>query len=236
MNALQNRNKSAFALQNLETSFNPRPRCPVALVLDTSYSMYGAPIAEMKEGMQQFIRDILDDECARYSVEMTVITFGGEVRKVMPFTSFADKVECEAPHLMASGNTPMGKALRLGLSEVEARKAFFKRTGVPYYQPWIVLMTDGAPNDNWIAAVDRVRREGEAKKLSILGVGIGPEADMNMLSRLCPPGQEPVRLRGLRFKALFRWLSATIRDNTRSSTDAEPVRPPYGGDFSFNND
>ena len=30
---------------------NPEQRCPVILLLDTSYSMNGAPIAELNEGL-----------------------------------------------------------------------------------------------------------------------------------------------------------------------------------------
>ena len=226
---------SKFALSNLKTSFNPRPRCPVALVLDTSYSMSGAPIAELQEGVDVFMQEILADECARYSVEMEVITFGGRVERTMPFTSFADALDCRAPALEADGFTPMGEALQLALGELHARKEFYKLRGVPYYQPWLVLMTDGAPNDEWQAAVAETRRIAEAKGLYVLAVGIGPHADMSLLSQLCPTGQEPVRLRGLRFKELFRWLSATVRECTRSSTEATPPRPDYDDSFAFDN-
>ena len=36
---------------------NPEQRCPVILLLDTSYSMNGAPIAELNEGLSTLRED-----------------------------------------------------------------------------------------------------------------------------------------------------------------------------------
>ena len=41
---------------NLDVS-NPAPRCPVVLLLDTSSSMYGAPIRELQCGVRQFLQE-----------------------------------------------------------------------------------------------------------------------------------------------------------------------------------
>lgn len=44
---------------------NPSARCPVALVLDTSGSMFGAPIDELNVGIQLFIEEVKRDDLAR---------------------------------------------------------------------------------------------------------------------------------------------------------------------------
>jgi uncharacterized protein YegL len=100
----------------IDTS-NPRQRCPVALVLDTSGSMDGQPIAELQRGVDLFIADILKDDVARLSIELTVITFGGDVKLAMPFQSFAKTDAVYSPELTASGATPMGEALELAFNE-----------------------------------------------------------------------------------------------------------------------
>ena len=43
----------------------------------------------------------------------------------------------------------MGEAVNLGLDLLEKRKNDYKSKGVGYYQPWLVLMTDGAPNGDY---------------------------------------------------------------------------------------
>ena len=50
--------------------------------------------------------------------------------------------------LTANGNTPMGEGVRLALDLLDKRKQEYKDKGVDYYQPWLVLMSDGQPNGN----------------------------------------------------------------------------------------
>jgi len=58
---------------------NPTPRIPIAMVLDTSASMAGAPIKELNKGVNLFIEEIRRDEYTRYSAEICIVTFGGSV-------------------------------------------------------------------------------------------------------------------------------------------------------------
>ena len=66
-------------LDQAEFADNPEPRCPVALVLDTSGSMQGTPIQELNEGLRAFSDALKADRLASLRVEAAVITFGGKV-------------------------------------------------------------------------------------------------------------------------------------------------------------
>lgn len=199
---------------------NPRRRCPVALVIDTSGSMDGAPLRQLQSGIELLIREIHADATARLSVELTIISFGGTVRVEMPFMSLAKAENLYAPRLQATGATPMGEALMLAIREVQHRKHLLSKTGLGYYQPWIVLLTDGQPTDNWFAARDLIQEQLRHNKLVMMAVGVGDDADPEVLRELCSDDLPPRHLSGLRFNELFRWIGETLRSTTQRGINA----------------
>lgn len=104
---------------------NPSPRCPCLVILDTSGSMDGKPIRELNEGINLFIRALREDEVASFSVEVAFLRAGGDVEEILPFTVASEINEC-AP-LPAYGNTPLGRAVELGLDMLERRKNEYKK-------------------------------------------------------------------------------------------------------------
>ena len=120
--------------------------------------------------------------------------------------------------------TCMGEGLSLGLYLLEKRKAQYKATGVDYYQPILVVMSDGHPNGDrkvWEETTERIRELGTARKLSVVAVGIGNDADMEMLAKVSPR-QRPVRLNGLQFREFFAWLSRSVANVSASLPGEEP--------------
>jgi uncharacterized protein YegL len=210
---------------------NPQPRCACALLLDTSSSMDGEPIAELNRGVKQFFRELLSDDFARFSVEPIIITFGDEARVVQPFTSLAhaDLNPDTLPELEANGMTPMGAAISLAMTQLEQRKQEYRRNGIPYYQPWMVLMTDGAPNDNWQMPAAGARALSDKRKLVFIGVGIGEDVDMDTLKIICPANRPPKLLQGLCFVEFFEWLSQSMGQVSRSSVGDKVSLPPTDG-------
>lgn len=203
---------------------NPSARVAICLVLDTSGSMIGAPIHELNEGVNLFFNAILNDDVARYSAEISVVTFGGSVETVLDFMS----VERQArPTLSAAGLTPMGGAIVEALNLLQARKEEYKRAGVDFYQPWMVLMTDGAPTDDISLAATKISELVKARKLTVFPIGIGAEADMSTLGKLSPT-RPPLRLKGLSFPEFFEWLSKSV-SKVSQSTPGEDVPLDIGG-------
>lgn len=48
---------------------------------------------------------------------------------------------------MADGDTALVDAVDEAIDIVNNRKKWYKSTGQPYYRPWIILITDGEPNE-----------------------------------------------------------------------------------------
>lgn len=205
-------------------TMNPAPRCPVVLLLDTSSSMYGAPINELNAGLKQFIQETADDEAAGMSVELEVITFDSSANVAMPFTPISDVDRNPAP-LIASGMTCMGSALRMAKRDLQQRRQLYRNNGISSYRPWVVLMTDGGPNDDWEQAAREMRELGEKGKIQYIGIEIGNDADHTTMCRILPAEPGPVRLQGLRFKQFFRWLTDSLRSVSASAvSDQDNVK------------
>ncbi|HIH71846.1 MAG TPA: VWA domain-containing protein [Thermococcaceae archaeon] len=193
---------------------NPTPRVPIALVLDTSGSMSGEPIRELNEGVNLFIDEIRNDEYTRYSAEICIITFGNTVRVIQDFTT-VDNISY--PIFEAGGSTPMGAAVLEALERLERRKSMYKELGIDYYQPWMVLMTDGKPTDDITEAVKKTQQLLSQRKLVVFPIAIGSKADLDTLNLFTTPDRMPLRLKGLRFKEFFMWLSKSVAQVSRST-------------------
>ena len=210
-------------MPNIEAEFamNPDPRCACVLLLDTSGSMAGEQLAALNKGLQSFQEALQEDPLAKRRVEVAIVTFGnGGVQKVQDFVT-ADQFA--APMLSAGGTTPMGEGINLALDLVAERKTQYKSNGIAYYQPWVFMITDGAPNPGspWESAAERIKGDVTAKSLAFFGVGVA-DADMNVLSKITP---RAIKLDGLRFNELFVWLSQSQKRVSASKPGEQTALP-----------
>jgi uncharacterized protein YegL len=210
----------SLSLREKDLFDNPAPRIPVCLVLDTSTSMYGRPINELNEGVQMFFQEVREDDIACDSAEISIVTFGkGGVVKLLDF----DNIERQqVPRLEANGVTPMGQAVELALDLLEQRKKEYSDAGVDYYQPWMVLMTDGCPTDDIKNGVARTQELIAKKKLTVFPVAIGKDADKDVL-RMFDPTKEALVLQNVEFKEFFSWLSKSVGSLSSESMPGEEV-------------
>jgi uncharacterized protein YegL len=202
---------------------NPENRCPVILLLDTSSSMAGAPMEELNRGVAVFKTEILKDTKAALSVELAIVAFG-PVRLVQDFVTIE---QFEPPQLGADGFTPMGEAIEYALDILDSRKAVYKSNGVQYYRPWVFLLTDGAPTDEWQSAAERVREGEQDGRFSFFAVAV-EGADMETLGQITPPERSPLLLTGLDFSSMFVWLSTSMKRVSSGKVGEAVALPPVG--------
>lgn len=199
------------AFDDIEFLDNPEPRCPCILLLDTSASMSGPPIDELNAGLHVFRDELNNDTLASLRVEVAIVTFGGKVQVAQDFVGVP---QFQPPKLKASGSTPMGQAVHSALNLIKFRKDTYQRAGIPFFRPWMFLITDGAPTDKWEDAAQRIREDEAKKKVMFFSVGV-QGADMNVLSQM--GDRTPLMLRGLKFSQMFQWLSRSVTGVANSS-------------------
>lgn len=224
-------------LRKQQLFINPTARLAVCLVLDCSPSMSGrlewgaavqqlnpSPIEELNEGVREFFDAIQRDEIAAYSAEVAIVRFDAKAETVLDFSSIID-VEAPALVLMDEG-TSIGNAVNLALDLLEQRKAEYKEAGIDYYQPWLVLMTDGKPTDDaHVAAAHRAAQLLNARLLTTFCVGIGDGTDFSTLRTFATADRPPLRLRQFAFHDFFVWLSQSIHQVSQTTPGEAPPLP-----------
>lgn len=205
---------------------NPTTRVPVVLCLDVSASMtIDGRIDQLNKGVQEFFRSVSEDKIAKWAAEICIVTFNNEATKLVDFNYVEKQKEAfGALELKASGNTAMGAAVELSLSLLDQRKEEYRKKGIDYWQPWLVLMTDGQATDNIDKAAAKCSKLVEDGKLVIFPLALGRGANLEELKSFSPK-RAPLRLNEHKLSEFFNWLSQSVR-TTSQSTPGATVKLP----------
>lgn len=188
-------------------------RLPICFCLDTSGSMMGNPIKQLNMGLQNFIASIKANDDTRSATDIAIITFGSSVEIVMPFGKIGK--DSTLPEISASTTlTPIGEGILTALELLNARKEGYKDMGIKYYQPWLVVITDGAPMGpnamkNMELAIEACNELESNDKLVIFNIGVGNSVDFDILKKLSKKREEPISVNSGDFGKLFEFLGSS---------------------------
>ena len=186
---------------------NFEERTPCVLVVDTSGSM-GSKVDELNNGLKKFKADIMRDEETLQRLELGIVTFNSYVNTVMTMSA-VDKVEM--PVLSVTGSTKLVDGVREGIRMVEARKQQLRDLGIPCKRPYVLLVTDGAPDtDQDISGLASEISNGTAGKHFVFWAFGVEGADYEMLKKISVPQNPPLRFDSKDFGKFFEWLSNSL--------------------------
>lgn len=173
---LANGQSTVYARIRLSTL--PRPtqaRGPVnvALAMDTSGSMEGAPIEEARKAALRMIDALKDGD------RLAVIAFHSKAEVLLPSTELSQDVRAEVKKhvaaMRAQGTTDMGAGLATAVNEV---RQHFSNKGVNR----VVLLGDGIPNKP--GNIVDIAQQAAAEGIAFTTLGLGLDYDETLMGRI----------------------------------------------------
>lgn len=223
-----------------EMAENFEQKCLCVLVLDTSGSMESKVggrtlISELNQGLQEFYNEISNDVTTSQKLEVSIVAFNHIVTTIQE-PALVDNFTM--PTLSARGSTALVSAMKEAIDKVEARKQWYKSTDQAYYRPWIILITDGEPDDDQDIAFlsQQIKTDMDNKKYVFLPMGV-EGANMSILSELTGKldgvTMGPMKLSGTKFSSFFKWLSASMGAVVKSDDGEKTNLAGDGMDLSW---
>lgn len=209
---------------------NAFPRVAIGLAVDTSASMSANDkIGALNKGIMQFGRAVRDDDDARRRAEVCVVAFDSNVETILDFGPIQSQLTVLPKgglRLTAQGSTALGKGVAATLDKIEERTKEYKKHN-PYYQPWLVIMSDGVPcrDDDALRARTQcaVSELALARKLVVIPIAIGDSADIAELQKFSPI-TKVTKINEVRdFGAFFKWLSQSVTKVSQSTMGADEI-------------
>lgn len=200
-------------------------RLPVYLLIDCSESMAGSAIEDVNRAVQVMVRDLRGTPQALDTVAISVITFSGDARLVVPLTP----IELfQLPALTIRPGTSLGRALDLLVScvSMDVVKTTESRKGD--WRPLVFLFTDGQPTDDWRSAAERLKTLTSPRISSIYAIGSGIDVDYSVLHEITD-----IVLKADDINKAFVWITASVQSASVGLTEGIGSLPALGDDYAL---
>ena len=235
--------------EDLELASNTSTRVPVCVCIDTSGSMSKkddsglSRIDRVKEGVDALFNEIRNDEMALYSAEICIIGFNTTPYVLRDFALLKDTDRATDYPLVSGGKGDIGLGVKKGLELLEKRKQKYKDSGVEYYQPWLIIMTDGhsTGEGNYREVLAEAQKNvlefENNKKMNVVPVYIGynlqedakAQADLGGFSKK----NDIQDIGSTRFSDFFIWLGKSVSIIANEGEDQESEHIDFSDLFDW---
>ena len=217
----------SLIIDEKDLKINNARRVPTVLCIDKSQSMgWDNKLPLLNQAIKEFYQELRQDPLTKYAIDLAVIEFNSTVTASPGFKNIRLG---EIPQISdPSGTTHLAEAVDKAVDILEDVKAKYKAAGIGYYQPWLVIISDGKSEgespEAFEAAAKRSRTLEANKKLTVIPAFIGnPEpqvlADFSKFSfRNKAQGFDASKL-----SLFFRWFSQSLSTVAHSDANAEPT-------------
>lgn len=154
-------------------------KLPVILLLDVSGSMKGKKIESLYNATIDMIETFAAAQVKELIIDVAIITFGASIDLHTSYTPVKDLRARGISKFSASGQTPMGTAVRMAKDMIDDKSVTTGRI----YRPAVVLVSDGGPTDAWKESFKMFINDGRSAKCQRFAVAIGDDAKIDVLEK-----------------------------------------------------
>jgi len=220
---------------NLKVTISSARPLPVIVMADVSGSMAAdGKIDALNSAVTEMLAAFAQEDNGGTEIHVAVVTFGGEATLHTPLKP-AKEVQW-AP-MRANGRTPLGAALDIVTDLLEDKTKVPSRA----YRPTIVLASDGRPEEEpqgkWKTSIARLLSADRAKKAQRFALGIGADADHDVLRAFLdnPEARVFEAHEAREIRKFFLWVTMSVASRSRSAQPNQAVEvdpldlDDYGG-------
>lgn len=199
---------------------------PVIVLADVSGSMNeNGKLDSLKHALVDMVKSFKDASSSSLEADIyvSVITFGAghadialEPKSASEIADSSD-LQIFIDSMNARGNTPLGAALTKLNDMLEHRESYPSRA----YRPFLVLASDGMPNDQWRDPLQQLLTSERGKKATRLALAIGTDADEGMLEQFVNNVEIPV-FKANNVSGIKKFFKCVTMSAIKSSQSANP--------------
>lgn len=184
-NEMMNRSNDACNMEKYEL-VNVLPHCPVMMVLDTSHSMWGKGMLDLKHSLDAFFRSIRHAQIPESMIDIAAVSMGDNLGLIEDFVPMEHSV-LQNLVLRPKGNTPLGGALKLALMKIREQIRHYSEKGVAYLPAQLIVLSDGISSDEFEFQAEEIRRAVKNSSLVCRAVALGSHPDLSALEQIAGP-------------------------------------------------
>lgn len=156
----------------------PRKVCPLIMIADTSDSMAGAPIGAENAAMEGTLKELIsmNDDNPDAVIKIGILDFNTGCEWLTGGEGLVDPKDYEWADLTADGVTSLGEAFSELNDKLSVSHGFMKEA-TSSMSPVIILISDGAPTDNYIEPLNKLKENNWYKVAAKIAIGYGASND-----------------------------------------------------------
>jgi uncharacterized protein YegL len=182
------------------------------------------PIDELNKGLREFKKLVCEDKDTKDILDVAIVRFDKDYGVIQPFEPVARMINVNLS--ATGGDTIYSPAIGKAIEMVQAQRQSYN---VKPFKPWIVYITDGAPNTSDASGISRVaqniqtlRAQGKLRFISLGVQGYKPEP-------LQPLSDYVIDLGGWNFMEFFSWLRKSMAAVSQSVPGEDHQEPDMTG-------
>lgn len=154
--------------------------CPVIFMLDTSGSMFGAPVGAVNAALEGVLPELISmsDDNSDTEIKVGVMTFDSDIKWITGDSNLITPEELKETwqDFDADGLTSMGAAFVELNNKLSVSHGFMKNASGSV-APVLFLLSDGDPTDDYQYGLNKLKQNNWYKVASRVAIGYGESND-----------------------------------------------------------